>query len=285
VSLRRSLLFAAVGALGASAVVLPAIATSETPTISAYSYLGKNYWSPPSASTGAGSAVNLSNTTGVPHGVEWREGPETPSCSSGVPVGAGNFGKEWKGSCTFAKAGTYIFWCTVHHSEMTGTVTVNAAGATTATTTTTTQPTTSSGPVATTPSGSGGPGSGSTLGAPPGPLAGTALTAIKLPSRQRGRAVHGSVEVSPVGAGGRLEVELLAARASLASASRPRTVPVGRFVRAALAPGTARFSVVLGARARRALVRHRRLALSVRIVVRPLSGAAVTVLRSVLLKP
>jgi plastocyanin len=286
VRLRSSLLFSAIGLLGAGTAVLPAIAASETPTIKAYSYLGKNYWSPPSATVGAGGAVNLGNTSGELHGVEWREGPESPICS-GVPLGAGNWSKEWSGSCTFAKAGTYIFWCTVHHSEMTGTITVNTAGTTTiatTNTTTSTQPTPSPGPTTTTsPSTSG---SGSALGAAaPSPLAGAAGTAVTLASRQRGRAVHGAVAVSQAGTGGRLEVELLAARVSLASATQPRTLRVGRIVRSALSAGTQRFSVPLATRARRALARHGRLPLRVKLVVRPVNGAAVTVLRSVLLKP
>jgi hypothetical protein len=93
--------------------------------------------------------------------------------------------------------------------------------------------------------------------------------------------VHGSLAVSQAAAGGRLEVDLLAARASLASAGHTR-VRVGRLVRNSLHAGTITFSVALDRRARRALRRHGRLALTVRIVLAPVHGAALTVTRSVL---
>ena len=61
---------------------------------------------------------------------------------------------------------------------------------------------------------------------------------MKLPASQHGRSVRGSVKVSQAGAGGRLEVDLLAKGASLADAGHGAKLPVGRLVHAALTAGT-----------------------------------------------
>ncbi len=47
-----------------------------------------------------------------------------------MPVGTtpAASGTKWSGACTFTQAGTYTFFCTVHGSEMTGTITVNTGG-------------------------------------------------------------------------------------------------------------------------------------------------------------
>jgi hypothetical protein len=96
--------------------------------------------------------------------------------------------------------------------------------------------------------------------------------------------VGGSVEVSQSGAGGRLEVDLIANSASLAKVrhKKPPAV-VGRLVRTSLSAGKVSFSVSLNAKAKSALRRHHKLALSVQIVLTPLHGAAVTITRSIVL--
>ncbi len=243
----------------AAVVALPAVAASETsPVIEAVNKPGSgayaeehHAWSPARASVVAGGAVTIRNPGTVPHGVHWIGGPATPACSSGVPVGtsAAASGTKWSGTCTFAQAGTYTFYCTVHGAEMTGTVTASAAGAPPA------------------------PSEGS-------PLAGSASEAIKLASNQHGKAVHGSVAISLAGAGGRLEVDLLANSASLASA---RQVRVGRIVRTELQAGKVSFSVPLNARARGALRRHGRLGLSVKVTVTLAGGSAVSSTRHIVL--
>jgi len=78
-------------------------------------------------------------------------------------------------------------------------------------------------------------------------------------------------------------VDLLAKSASLASGGHASGVRVGKLVRSHLRAGKVAFSVALNGRARAALRRHRRLALSVRIVIQPATGSAVTVTRSVVL--
>jgi plastocyanin len=274
-------MFALAALLGAAVAVLPALAASETPTINAVNYgLYSHYWSPPTTSVAAGGVVSVANPTEVPHGVEWKEGPEKPACSSGVPVGTSeaSSGTKWSGTCTFVKLGTYTFWCTAHHSEMTETVTVSASETPTSTGTTTSPPPTMTGTGSTsTPTVTGAlPGT-----AGPSPLAGSAGSTVRLAGRQRGRAVHGSVEVSQAGVGGRLEVDLLAARSALASTGHSPPVLAGQLVRSRLAAGRVSFAVHLNARARHVLARRRRLTLTVRIVLQPLIGAAVTVTRSV----
>jgi plastocyanin len=120
-------------ALLAAMVVWPTLAGSKaTPTVKAVngpSYLGeKHEWVPAQVSVNAGGVVAIENATTVAHGVEWRTGPTTPGCSAGVPVGTtpAVSGTRWRGTCMFAQPGSYTFWCTVHRSAMSGSVTVNA---------------------------------------------------------------------------------------------------------------------------------------------------------------
>jgi hypothetical protein len=95
--------------------------------------------------------------------------------------------------------------------------------------------------------------------------------------------VHGSLVVSQAAAGGRLEVTLQARGASLANLRRPPQVRVGRLVRASVHAGKVSFAVPLSANARHALAIHRRLAVTVTIVLAPPHGSAVTATRNVVL--
>ena len=273
------------GLLGAGVVVMPAIAGSETaPSITAVNGPGiySHHWSPEQATIAPGASVTLSNATTVKHGVRWASGPTTPQCS-GVPVGSteADSGIEWSGTCTFPTAGVYGFYCTVHGPAMSGSVTVASAGTTP--TPSTTPPPTPEAPGYAPPGGPAGspaPGPGSGAASP---LLGTASRAVRLSAGPHGRSVRGSVAVSPTGAGGRLEVDLLLRRAELAGASA-RLVRVGRTVRTSLAGGRVPFSVALDARARRALRARHRLALSVRVLLTPPHGAAVSVVRPLVLR-
>jgi plastocyanin len=264
--------------LGVATAVLPAVASSETSaTIEAVNVGTSHSWSPAQVSVASGGEVTLSNATIVPHGVEWVGGPVKPTCASSVPVGTtpAASGTKWSGNCTFAEAGTYTFYCTVHGPEMTGTVTVSADGTTTTTmstptssTTTTTPPKTTTGPATPTESSSGGP----LLGSP-------AILSI-----QHGRSVKGTLDVSKAGVGDRLEVDLLASDAALSSTTRPPTTRVGRLVRKSLPAGNVPFAVALDAKARRALRRHRHLALTVRLTLTPFYGEPLTIARHVLVR-
>src|SRR5579859_3839968 len=106
-----------------AAVVVPAVAVSETPTVEARSTIE---WKPNTASINPGGEVKFVNNNMGTHGVEWKSGPGTPSCTGvdGASSGSPSSGSTWNGSCTFAQAGTYVFWCTVHGSGMKGTITV-----------------------------------------------------------------------------------------------------------------------------------------------------------------
>jgi plastocyanin len=106
---------------------------------------------------------------------------------------------------------------------------------------------------------------------------------VKLAASQHGSTVHGTLDVSDAGTGGRLEVALFTPGASLARAKHPAKVRVGRLVRLSLTAGVVSFVVPLTANAKSALHRHRRLALTVQIVLTPLHGAAVSTTRSVVL--
>jgi plastocyanin len=248
------------------------MASSETsPTVEAVNEGGlyevqHHRWSPSQATVMAGGVVTFSNPGTVTHGVEWVGGPAKPTCSSGVPVGTTETasGSKWSGTCTFTQAGTYTFYCTVHHAEMTGTITVNANGTTTTTTTTTPTTTTTTTTTPEPPTGS--------------PLVGNP----SLRSSQRGGSVRGSLNISKVGAGDRLEIDVFAKSASLAKARRSASVRVGRFIRSSVSAGAMSFSVRLSARARKALKRHRRLALTVKITLTPFYGEVFSVTRSVI---
>jgi hypothetical protein len=104
-----------------------------------------------------------------------------------------------------------------------------------------------------------------------------------VPPSQRGEAVHGSVEVSQAAVGGRLEVGLSAGSASVANAHRPAQVRVGRLMRSLLHAGTVSFAVPLTPKAKQALARHRRLALTLKVRLVPVHGSAVGVARKVVL--
>jgi plastocyanin len=296
---RRWLLLCLAAVLGAAVVVMPALASSEGATVEAqtvssgYPY---NRWTPMSVNINSGGQVTITNpSASVPHGVKWTGGPGTPSCSGvpGATAGLGASGTSWSGTCTFAKAGEYTFECTVHHAEMTGKVVVNAAGETTVTSTPTSTP---GYPPPPTGSGSGSgsgsvPGYETTIPQPPAGgsalalLAGSASSAVKVPVSQHGHDVRGSVAIAPAGAGARLEVDLFAHSAVLASAGHKALVRIGRLVVAHVRAGSVKFSVSLSRSARKALARRRRLAVTVHVALQSPSAKAVTLSRSVLLRP
>ena len=108
---------------------------------------------------------------------------------------------------------------------------------------------------------------------------------LKLTGPRHGSSVRGSVEVSKSGAGGRLEIDLIANGASLAKARHKKSTStvVGRLVRSSLYAGKVSFSISSNANAKSALRRHRKLALTVKLTLTPTHGTAVTITRSVVL--
>lgn len=117
----------------------------------------------------------------------------------------------------------------------------------------------------------------------PPPVKPAAGPTVTLRSNQHGSAVKGALVVPAADAGARLEVDLLARGAAGAHGRHAPGVVVGRTVRGAVGAGEVSFTVKLNARPRSALGRHRRLALIVRIVLRPAHGPAVTATRAVVL--
>lgn len=261
--------------LATAVVVVPAIASSEpSPTVSG---LESIMWSPAEVTVASGGTVSFQDTSGsVPHGIVWESGnPETPTCS-GVPINEGK--TDWKGSCTFTTAGTYKYYCYVHGMAMSGTIDVSSLGTTTTSTTTPVMTSTGGGATTTSPTTSTGKaGAGEATGSP---LAGGAQ-AIELARSQHGKSVRGSVHVSQAGVGALLEVELFTGGAAPVHSKNPARTRAGRLVHSSLKEGDVSFSVPLTMKAQVALRRHHRLAITVKIMLTPLYGAAVVVTRIV----
>ena len=276
-------------ALGTGAVVLPAMAGSETtPSILAVNGPGiyQHSWSPSHATVVPGGSVDLSNPTAVPHGVEWVHGPGTPVCSGGVPVGTTSSasGTQWNGTCTFPAAGVYTFYCTVHGPAMSGTITVGPGEPTTGTST----------PAGTPPPGQTGTGTGYTPppqlpGPPPGGpgpqslLAGPATASVRVLPVVRGRALSGSLDLSAAAAGSTLRLEVLAARTALAMGGA-RPVRVGHLQLTGLAAGPVRFRVRLSAAALRTLHLHGRLGVRLIATLSSPAGERLDISRAIRLR-
>jgi hypothetical protein len=198
-----------------------------------------------------------------------------PTCEPSVPVAPAAPKTGWEGKCTFATPGTYKFESsTLFNVPGLGDYTkyeVLVEGSTAP------PPTGEGGSKAGSTPGTTTPGTSPTGESPTGsPLSG----APTIHSSQRGTTVKGSLQVAKAGAGDRLEVDLIATTASLAKAGHATQV-VGRFVSASVSAGQLSFSVKLDAKARKALKRHHRLALKVKITLTPGYGEAVSITRSV----
>jgi hypothetical protein len=106
------------------------------------------------------------------------------------------------------------------------------------------------------------------------PVSGLLFGAVKLASAPHGGVVHGSLVVSSVGSEGRLQIVLLA---------KGVTGPVGKLVRSSLHGGKLTFVLLLNAKGKAMLRRHRHLTLKVEITLTPLHGAPVKVTRGIVL--
>ena len=312
---RTLLLFALAALVGAAVAVLPALAANPSEAkLEVNENCVEPDW-PCWASTG--SAVPASRVTIAPGGeVKFADKATTPATvvwtssapiCSGIPATAMT---GWEGTCKFEQEGTYKFESSTMFKEpgldytkyeivvetasttttTTQTTTTQTTPTTTTPTTTTptaTMPTTTTTPTATTstqPYGgvptSTAPGAttpGSTEMSPPGshPLATLALA-----NAQHGNTVHGTVQIPAADGGARLEIELLAQGASLAKVKRSGSSRVGRLVRTSAPAGKFSFAVSLDTAAKHALHHHHKLALTVKIVLTPKHGAALTATRS-----
>ena len=296
--LRMLVLLALAARMGTAVAVLPALAAapSEVKLEVAQNCNQPNWpcWNPKGSPEGnvgfnevapftiaQGGTISFEdNDSKAPTDVIWKSA--APSCISAVPSTPET---GWKSTCTFSTTGEYEFESQELFNDGVSNYTkykVIVEGAATGTTPTTPM----------TPGGGGGgtttsptsPTGGSAPGAAPAsPLVGSASEAIKLARTQHGSSVRGSVEISQAGVGGRLEVDLRASGASPAKAGHSPQVRVGRLVRSSLYAGTTSFTVALNAKGKAALRRHRRLALTVKVTLTPLHGAAVTVTHVVVL--
>ena len=288
------LLFALAALIGAAVAVLPASAAAPSeaklevnencvePIWPCWTAEGSASRPQPTKSVAIASGGTV---TFVDHGKEaniaWMGTP--PTCEPSVPVSPTPPKTGWEGKCTFPTPGTYKFESStlfneggsLNYTEYEIIVEGPASGTT---------------PTTTSPPGGGGttnsplnpPGGGSGPGAAlASPLVGSPSEAVKLPRTQHSSSVRGSVDISQAGSGGRLEVGLFAAGASLAKAGHSPQVRLGRLVRSSLYAGTTSFTVPLNAKGKAALRRRRRLALTVKITLAPLDGAVVTVTRGI----
>lgn len=289
---RAPLLLALAASIGAAVAVLPALAAGPSMAkLEVNENCVQSAWpcwatpgsgaNPPPASRvtlAAGGEIVFNDNTSTKVNIAWKG--TAPACSPSVPVSPTAPQAPWEGSCKFEAPGTYRFESStlfdggpsLNYTMYEVVVEGAGTGTTPSTTTTTTTPTTT----ASTPTTPSEPSHGSPLEA--------GSKALRLAGSQRGSTVRGSIEVSQAGSGGRLEVGLFAAGASLAKAGHPAQVRVGRLVRPTLQVGSVSFSVPLNAKGKAALRRHRRLALTVKITLTPPHGTAMTLTRAVVVR-
>lgn len=239
-----------------------------------------------SAAIALNGTVSFDAATVEPHDASF--GATSVACSAGgTPTGTrvpAEPSASWNGNCTFSEPGYYAFVCTVHPTTMTGEVAV--AGADGAL-----PPRTPVNPG--TPGAPAAPGAPGAPGAPSGPAGpGAPATALKpvfdIDREQRGATVRGTI--ADAGAGATATIDVIANRRDLTTARRKPagTVRLRRVTRTTSAAGAATFAITLSPAVRRAVLRRKRLALTVRATVRgPLiaTGSATRTQRVTLLAP
>jgi plastocyanin len=122
----KALLFSLVSLLLLAA---PAVAGEPLAVEAVNEGIYYHHWTNAVQTVIGGQEVKFANPGGaVPHGLKFTGGSAgvTPTCT-GIPQAAGEPGGalSWEGHCKFTKPGTYTFICTVHPTEMYGTITVS----------------------------------------------------------------------------------------------------------------------------------------------------------------
>jgi hypothetical protein len=291
-TMRRALFLFAVASLAGTAVaVLPALAAapSEAKLEVNENCVEANWpcWAIPGSGSNpspasrvtiaTGGEVTFTDNASTAANIAWTGA--APTCSSGVPVSPTPPKTGWEGKCKFELPGTYKFESStlfnggpsLNYTKYEVLVESAPSGTGTTTTTTTTSTTMTSAPPTLSETSSGSPSRGGS-------------SVLELAGSQRGTRVRGSINVSQAYSGGRLEVGLFAAHASLAKAGHPTQVRIGRLVRSSLKPGNLSFSVPLTAKGKVALRRHHRLTVTVKITLTPRHGAAMTITRLVVVR-
>lgn len=235
------------------------------------------------ATISLGGTVDFTSATGEPHDASFGSSPVVCNVGSG-PIGPRlplTPSTTWSGSCAFQQPGNFPFVCTVH-AGMGGEVRVAQADGT--------LPTPGGGPgtgAPGAPSDPGLPGVTAPPGAPAGPLPGIGTPVASAALRpvfefartQQGAVVRGTV--ANAGAGATATIDVSARRRDLSATQRSSaSVRLRRVVRTTDATGSTTFAITLNAQARRALIRRKRLPLSVRVTVTGPRIAAGTVRRT-----
>jgi plastocyanin len=307
-------LLLAVAAAGAFTATLahgddpPAAATFKTVDGVDHFQLVSGSGSATSAQIVTGGTVTFTNMSSEMHNVDFDQPAQGGvSCQQTIGGSAStslrfpNFPTDgsWEGVCTFTRAGTYSFTCDMH-PIMTGSVVVSDAGTTPPVTTTTptttptaTTPTTSpitTVPVVSTPPTTTPTSSAPTSGTPSGTPSDTQTPAkvvqalsVQVKLAQRGSVLRGAIAGARAGA--RVHVTLLARRSAIGLAGKPATlVGVGSFSALTTRTGTLGFVAKLNSRARSALAKHGRLAVTVRVTA-PRTTGTLTRTFAVVLRP
>lgn len=262
-------------ALAALVVLVPATAVAEAPPLTGTINAVDTAWRNPANGQSKvviapGGTVGFSYPSGASsHNVVFT-GPAPTSCeqtagtNSGAvpPLPANPAGPGWAGNCKFDAEATYTFVCGLH-GFMEGSVVVSA--------TIPEEP----------PPGGGGGGTGGGGGGGAAGTSGPAASKLVVAGVQRGGAVRGSVVVA--GPGSRLGVELLARRSALGGTGA-KLVSVGRISKA-VGAGKRTFAVALSGAAKRAVGEAGRLAVTVKVKVRPASGGVFAATKAVVVKP
>lgn len=302
--LRIALLVVALAAAGAMTASIahgddpPATAAFKTVDGAEVFQLVQGSGSAASADIVTGGTVTFTNASVETHNVDFTApGQASVSCqqtvggtsSSALQFPSSPTAGSWAGMCTFTRAGTYSFMCD-HHVGMTGTVVVHdpagPAGTTTAPTPTATTP------VVTLPAGA----TTTTTTAPPSatgmptpsdeqtPVADATALSVRVKLVQRGSSVRGTIRGARGSAHAR--IALTARRGAIGlkgSAAAP--VGVGRLGALTTQTGTLAFVVKLDGKARAALAKRGRLAVTLLVTAPPVTGTATPRTFTIVLRP
>jgi plastocyanin len=281
----------------------PATAKFHTVDFADVFQLEQGSGSSTSANIATGGTVTFANSSTEMHNVDFdiagQTGVSCEQTAGGTASSSLRFPNTptdgtWSGVCTFARPGTYSFMCDMHEG-MTGTVVVGGSTAPPGTTTTAST-TTATPPVETIPAGGttttpppdprSDPSSASTPAANTAgkPVAAARALSVRVGLTQRGSGVRGTI--SGARSSARVKVALSARRGAIGLAGKAATpVGIGELSALTTKNGTLAFVVKLNGKARAALAKHGRLALTVLVSAPPVTGAATPKAFRVVLRP
>jgi plastocyanin len=302
---RLVLLMGLAGVIGGLIATLTTLTAAATPTLPMSGSFTVSDFAFTAAGGGntvtiaPGGTVSFSYPSGSSeHNVDFGGGPQPTSCAVGgqnqsPPIPSVPTAPGWSGTCTFNTAGTYSFHCD-RHTFMTGTIIVGSQATTTGTgtggspTSTGTMtmpmsmpmPTTSAQPTTSTAQ----PTTATTRSTLLSPIAGSARNAIKVAGASGGRKVDGTISVSRAGQGGHALITVISSSSALGRGGRKQPTTIGHLRLSDLRAGAVRFNVALKTPARRALITHKHLAITVQIAVSAPGTQTVSLSRSLTLR-